>query len=94
MFFFFFKNRFTELKNRTAPNNLVNRISVFTCFGAVFGFGFLETENSVTELFNRTAFCTALMKGINPELMCHRLNIDPRVPTQRQKRRALNPERA
>ena len=34
------------------------------------------------------------MKGIDPELMCHRLNIDPRVPTRRQKRRSLDPERA
>ena len=29
------------------------------------------------------------MKGIDPELMCHRLNIDPRVPTRRQKGRNL-----
>ena len=39
----------TELENRTAPNNLVNRNSVFTYFGVVFGFGFLKTENSETE---------------------------------------------
>ena len=34
------------------------------------------------------------MKGIDPELMCHRLNIDPWVPTQRQNRRPLDLERA
>ena len=34
------------------------------------------------------------MKGIDPKLMCHRLNIDPRVPTRRQKRRPLDAERA
>ena len=34
------------------------------------------------------------MKGIVPELMCHRLNIDPRVPTRTQKRRPLDPESA
>ena len=34
------------------------------------------------------------MKGIDPYLMCHRLNIDPRIPARRQKRRPLNPERA
>ena len=34
------------------------------------------------------------MKGIDPELMCHRLNINSRVPTRRQKRRPLDPKRA
>ena len=34
------------------------------------------------------------MKGIDPDVMCHRLNIDPRIPARRQKRRPLNPERA
>ena len=34
------------------------------------------------------------MKGIDPDLMCHRLNVDPRVPARRQKRRPLDPERA
>ena len=34
------------------------------------------------------------MKGVDPDLMCHRLNIDPRLPAHRQKRRPLNPERA
>ena len=43
--------RSTEFENRTAPNNSVNRNSVFTYFGAVFGFGFLKTENSETEFF-------------------------------------------
>ena len=83
---FFFKNRCTELKNRTAPTNSVNRNSVFTCFGAVFGFGFLETKNSVTELFgavlNRTAFCTPLVKSFS-SISLLRLshlsrNLDPR----------------
>ena len=84
--FFFPKNRCTELKNRTAPTNSVNRNSVFTCFGAVFGFGFLETKNSVTELFgavlNRTAFCTPLVKSFS-SISLLRLshlsrNLDPR----------------
>ena len=34
------------------------------------------------------------MKGIDPDLMCHRLNIDRRIPARWQKRRPLNPERA
>ena len=34
------------------------------------------------------------MKGVDPELMCHRLNVDPRAPTRRQQERPLNPERA
>ena len=34
------------------------------------------------------------MKGVDPDVMCHRLNIDPRIPARRQKRRPLNPERA
>ena len=34
------------------------------------------------------------MKGVDPELMCHRLNINSRVPTRRQKRRPLDPKRA
>ena len=34
------------------------------------------------------------IKSIDPDLMCHRLNVDPRIPTQHQKRRLLNPERA
>ena len=34
------------------------------------------------------------IKGIDPDLMCQRLNVDPRVPTQRQKRRPHDPERA
>ena len=34
------------------------------------------------------------MKGIDPELMCHRLNIDLQVLTRWQKKRPLNPERA
>ena len=34
------------------------------------------------------------MKGIVPDLICHRLNIDPRIPARRQKRRLLNPKRA
>ena len=43
--------RSTELENRTAPNNSVNRNSVFIYFGAVFGFEFLKTENSEIEFF-------------------------------------------
>ena len=45
---------------------------------------------------NRDAFAWSHsdMKGIDPDLMCHRLNIDPRIPARRQKRRPLNPERA
>ena len=34
------------------------------------------------------------MKGIDPDLMCHRLNIDRRIPARWQKRRPLNRERA
>ena len=34
------------------------------------------------------------MKGVDPNLIYHRLNIDPRIPARRQKRRHLNPERA
>ena len=34
------------------------------------------------------------MKGIDPYLMCQRLNVDPWIPTWRQKRRPFNPERA
>ena len=34
------------------------------------------------------------MKGIDPELACHRLNIDPKFTPRRQKRRPLNAERA
>ena len=34
------------------------------------------------------------MKGIDPDLMCHRLNIDPQVYTRRHNRRPLDPERA
>ena len=34
------------------------------------------------------------MKGIDPDLMCHRLNVDPQIPTRRQKIRPLDPERA
>ena len=34
------------------------------------------------------------MKGVDPDLIYHRLNIDPRIPARRQKRRHLNPERA
>ena len=33
------------------------------------------------------------MVGIDPELTCHRLNIDPKEKPIRQKRRALNNER-
>ena len=32
------------------------------------------------------------MKGIDPNLMCHRLNIGPWILTRRQKRRPLDPE--
>ena len=34
------------------------------------------------------------MKGISPQLICHYLNVDPRVPTRRQKRRPLDTVRA
>ena len=34
------------------------------------------------------------MKGVGPGLMCHCLNIDPRVPARQQKRRPLDPERS
>ena len=34
------------------------------------------------------------MKGIHPDLICHRLNIDPRFTPRRQKRRPLDPEKA
>lgn len=34
------------------------------------------------------------MKGIDSELVCHRLNIDPKFPPRRQKTRPLNQERA
>ena len=34
------------------------------------------------------------MKGVDPDLMCHRLNVDPRISARRQKRRPLDPERA
>ena len=34
------------------------------------------------------------MKSIDPDLICHRLNVDPRVPTRRQKKRPLDPERS
>ena len=45
---------------------------------------------------NRDAFAWSHsdMKGVDPDVMCHRLNIDPRIPARRQKRRPLNPERA
>ena len=33
------------------------------------------------------------IKGIDPKLMCHSLNIDPRVSTRRQKRRPFDTER-
>ena len=33
------------------------------------------------------------MVGIDPEVMCHRLNLDSEYPPKRQKRRPLNPER-
>ena len=29
------------------------------------------------------------MKGVDPDVMCHRLNIDPRHPARQQKRRWL-----
>ena len=34
------------------------------------------------------------MKDVDPDLMCHRLNVDPRISARRQKRRPLDPERA
>ena len=34
------------------------------------------------------------MKEIDPKLACHRLNVDPRILTRRQKKRPLDPERA
>ena len=34
------------------------------------------------------------MKGIDPYLICHRLNVDPRIPIRCRKRRPLDPERA
>lgn len=34
------------------------------------------------------------MVGIDPEVMCHRLNIDPTKKGIRQKRRAISRERA
>ena len=34
------------------------------------------------------------MKDVDPDVMCQHLNIDPRIPARRQKRRPLNPERA
>ena len=34
------------------------------------------------------------MKGVDLDLMCHRLNVDPRILARRQKRRPLDLERA
>ena len=34
------------------------------------------------------------MKGVEPDLMCHRLNVDPQIPARRQKMRLLDPERS
>ena len=34
------------------------------------------------------------MEGISPDVMCHRLNIDDKVPPKRQKRRPMNAERS
>ena len=33
------------------------------------------------------------MEGINPKIMCHRLNLDPDKKAVRQKRRAMDVER-
>ena len=58
----------------------------------------LETRGAIVVCLRRNrdvfAWSHSDMKGINPKLMCHRLNIDSRVPTRRQKRRPLDPERA
>ena len=44
------------MENLTTPNNSVNGNSIFTRFDAVFSFGILEIENSVTELFKPHRF--------------------------------------
>ncbi|XP_024027003.1 uncharacterized protein LOC112093203 [Morus notabilis] len=53
----------------------------------------VEVESFLKKNLDAFAWNHADMEGINPEVICHSLNIDPSYPPKRQKHRPMNLER-
>ncbi|XP_024029329.1 uncharacterized protein LOC112093945 [Morus notabilis] len=53
----------------------------------------VEVESFLKKNLDVFACNHADIKGIDPEVICHSLNIDPSYPPKRQKHRPMNPER-
>lgn len=45
-----------------------------------------------SKIFDVFAWCTTDMPGIDPEIICHRLSIDPSIKSVKQKSRKINAE--